>query len=448
MNVVFIHQNMPGQWRHIIAHLAAQKAHRIVVIGKRKRTAVAGVDHRTYQLGSKYEGFGGTAALSSFESFLAHGRAVASILQTLKAEGFRPDVIAAHPGWGESLFAKDVFPDVPLLHYCEFYYRSRGSDFGFASETSALQEMNLRARNAGLSLALEAMDWGVSPTQWQKDLHPSDAHRRISVIHEGIDTDTVCPNENAQLRLANGKTLSAADEVVTFVARNLEPHRGFDKFLFAAQILQKLRPNAHIVIEGGDGVSYGKSAPAGESWRTHLLQQVQLDPERTHFVGLQRFSEHIMLLQVSTVHAYLSIPFVLSWSMTEAMSAGCLVVGSDIGPVRELINHEQNGLLVDYFDADAIAFVMADALQRREEMRVLRANARATIVKGFDQQRLCVPRMASLLSALVRGEATIGTVAKMVGRDARTSWDAQYAPLPKPRSHIKHLFDSTPGRNP
>lgn len=402
MNFVFIHQNMPGQWRHIIAHLAAEKKHRIVVIGKRKRLTVPGVEHRSYQLSSRYEKFGGHEALGSFESFLTHGRTVASILHGLKAEGFQPDVIAAHPGWGESLFAKDVFPDVPLLHYCEFYYRSRGSDYGFSGGGSAMQAMNLRARNAGLSLGLEAMDWGVSPTQWQKGLHPADSHHRISVIHDGIDTDVVCPNDQAQLTLPNGVTLTAKDEVVTFVARNLEPQRGFDRFVRAAQIVQRQRPHVHVVIEGGDGVSYGRQRADGRSWKSHLLDQVQLDPQRTHFVGQQPFAEHIKLLQISTVHAYLSVPFVLSWSMTEAMSAGCLVVGSDTAPVRDLIQHGRNGLLVDYFDVDNIATTLAHALHNREAMRRLRANARATIVAGFDQKRQCVPRLVQLLEDIAR----------------------------------------------
>lgn len=393
---------MPGQWRHIIAYLAAQKKHRIVVIGKRGRFTFDGVDCRTYKLGSRYDKFGGHVALSSFESFLAHGRAVASILQLLKTEGFQPDVIAAHPGWGESLFAKDVFPEVPLLHYCEFYYRSRGSDYGFSGGGSAMQEMNLRARNAGLSLGLEAMDWGVSPTQWQKALHPVDSQHRISVIHDGIDTDVVCPDEHAQLKLPSGQTLTAQNEVVTFVARNLEPQRGFDRFLLAAEILQNTRPHVQVVIEGGNGVSYGKGPADGSSWKNHLLDKVRLDPQRTHFVGRQPFADHIKLLQISTAHAYLSVPFVLSWSMTEAMSAGCLVVGSDTAPVRELIQHGRNGLLVDYFNVDNIATTLAHALQNRDAMRRLRDNARATIVDGFDQKRQCVPRLVQLLEDIAR----------------------------------------------
>lgn len=412
MNYLFIHQNMPGQWRHIVAHLARQGGHRIVVIGRRqgegskKRAlthAVPGVEYRSYRVHARYEGFGGDDPNGAFDSFMLHGRAAAEVMQRLKAEGFTPDVIAAHPGWGESLFAKDVFPQVPLLHYCEFYYRSRGGDYGFIGERSLAREMNLRARNAGLSLSLEAMDWGLAPTAWQKAQHPADAHARISVLHDGIDTDTVRPDPAARLVLPTGRVLTAHDEVLTFVARNLEPQRGFDQFLRAAEQVQRQRPNAHVVIAGGEGVSYGKAPPDGRSWKSHALELVRLDPLRTHFMGTLPFAEHVKLLQVSSVHAYLSIPFVLAWSMTESMSAGCLVVGSDTGPVRELIQHGHNGLLVDYFNVDGIAATLADALARRAELQPLRDAARATILAGYDQQRHCVPRLAQLLTDLAQG---------------------------------------------
>ncbi len=412
MNFLFIHQNMPGQWRHIVAHLAKQGGHSIVVMGRRQGDgskerplphAVPGVQYRSYRVHARFEGFGGTEPNAVFDSFVAHGRAAAEVMQRLQAEGFTPDVIAAHPGWGESLFAKDVFPCVPLLHYCEFYYRSRGGDYGFIGGRSLKTDMELRTRNAGLSLGLDAMDWGLSPTAWQKAQHPAHAHPRISVLHDGIDTDTVRPDPAAHLVLPTGHVLGVQDEVVTFVARNLEPQRGFDQFLRAAERLQRQRPAAHVVIAGGEGTSYSKAPPDGRSWKSHALELVRLDPLRTHFMGKLPFAEHVKLLQVSSVHAYLSIPFVLAWSMTEAMAAGCLVVGSDTAPVRELIRHGHNGLLVDYFDVDAIATTLADALQRRGELQPLRDAARATILAGYDQQRHCVPRLAQLLHDLAQG---------------------------------------------
>jgi glycosyltransferase involved in cell wall biosynthesis len=412
MNYLFIHQNMPGQWRHIVDHLARKGGHRIVVVGRRqvegkkKRAlahAVPGVEYRSYSVNGKYENFGGEEPAAAFDNFVVHGRAAAAVMQRLKSEGFVPDVIAAHPGWGESLFAKDVFPSAPLLHYCEFYYRAHGGDYGYIGERTLQGEMNLRGRNAGLSLSLDAMDWGLSPTAWQKAQHPVDTHPRISVLHDGIDTDTVCPNPDARLELPTGRVLTAQDEVLTFVARNLEPQRGFDQFLFAAARVQQARPNAHVVIAGGEGVSYGKAPPDGRTWKVHALDLVRLDPLRTHFVGTLPFAEHVKLLQVSSVHAYLSIPFVLSWSMTEAMSAGCLLVGSNTAPVRELIRHGHNGLLVDFFDIDAIAATLSDALQRRAELLPLRQAARATILEGYDQRRHCVPRLEQLLNDMAQG---------------------------------------------
>ncbi|MFD2264976.1 glycosyltransferase family 4 protein [Lacibacterium aquatile] len=403
MNIVFIHQNAPGQWRHIAAHLAAEGGHKIVIIGKHKRVDIEGADYRLYKVSPAHESPEPGNPESLFASFIGHGKAVAEILKTLLAEGFKPDVIAAHPGWGESIFAKDVLPDVPLLHYCEFYYRSKGADYGFANDTTLEGDMALRARNAGLNLSLEAMDWGVCPTNWQKAQHPASSHDKITVVHEGIDTSVVKPDPEATIVLPTGRILTAQDEVVTYVARNLEPYRGIHIFTRAAELIQRQRPNAHVVLVGGTGVSYGGPPADGRTWKENLLDTARLDPMRTHFLGTLAYDRYLKVLQTSSVHVYLTFPFVLSWSMTESMSAGCLIVGSNTQPVQEVLRHNENGLMVDFFKPEEVAATVCDALENRDKLRHLREGARNTILSGYDQAAHCIPAHKQLLLDLAAG---------------------------------------------
>lgn len=402
MNIVFIHQNAPGQWRHAAKYLAAQGRHRVILIGQYRRAEIPGAEYRLYPLSAEHARGDAAPAQAAYASFIAHGQAVAGVLQALQREGFRPDVIAAHPAWGESLFVKDIFPDVPLLHYCEFFYRKRGADHGFLEPVSLESDMAVRTRNTGLQLALEAMDWGLSPTRWQRSVHPIEARARISVVHEGIDADTFQPDPQASFTLPSGQVLTARDEVVTYVARSLEPYRGTPTFLRAAARLQRLRPTARVVIIGGHGKGYGSMPSDGRSWKDVLLEESSLDPLRTHFMGHLAYADYLRALQVSSAHVYLTVPFVLSWSMTEAMSTGCLMICSDTAPVRELIRHDENGLLVDFFNADALADTLCDALQRRDTLRPLREAARATILAGYDQTQ-CVAALCQLLEDLATG---------------------------------------------
>jgi glycosyltransferase involved in cell wall biosynthesis len=400
VNIIFIHQNAPGQWRHIAADLAADPANRVVVIGKVKRHEVPGAEFRLYDGSALPERPDDNSAEEQFKLFLAHGRGCAGVLEQLKNEGFQPDVIAVHPGWGEGTYVKDVFPDVPLLDYCEFYYRSRGGDYGFANATSLAGDMGVRSRNAGLLLSFESMDWGICPTNWQKRQHPAVYHDRITVIHEGIDTDTVRPDPQAIFTRPDGRQLTAADEVVTYVARNLEPYRGIHIFLRALEELQRRRPQLQAVIVGNTGVSYGSPPVDGRTWKDTLLETVRLDPDRTCFTGHLPYDEYLKVLQISSAHVYLTFPFVLSWSMTEAMAAGCLIVGSSTPPVQEVMRDGENGLMVDFFNPTEIADRVCYALDNQAALQPLRQAARQTILDGYDQQRHCLPAYRQLLKDL------------------------------------------------
>jgi glycosyltransferase involved in cell wall biosynthesis len=408
MNLLFLHQNFPGQFRHIAAHFAAGSANRVVAIfdvANRLRAAAAhpGIELRPYASPS-----GAHAATHGFvrghEAAVRRGLAATAAAKALLAEGFVPDLIVAHPGWGEALFLRDVFPAARIVQHAEFFYQATGADVGFDPEFPPLADAAYRVRmkNTTQLLSMEQADLLIAPTQWQKSRFPALLGERIAVAHEGIDTTLVRPDPRVRITLAKaGVTLSAGDEVVTYVARNLEPYRGFHVFMRALPGLLRARPRARVLIVGGDQVSYGSKPADGETWRARMLAEVggQIDAGRVHFLGRLPYESYLRLLQVSAVHAYLTYPFVLSWSMLEAMAAGCMVVGSRTAPVEEVIKHGENGWLVDFFDHRQLAEALAGALEERSRLDGIRQAARRTVVERFDLTTVCLPRQLEILQA-------------------------------------------------
>ena len=406
MKFLLIHQNFPGQFKHLAPALVRQ-GHEVVALGV--NTPAQQIPGVTHLLHTPHPVPGAMSAQSPGElkelyGKLVRGESAAQLMARLKSQGFVPDVTLVHPGWGEALFIKDVFPDTRLIIYAEYFYGGAGGDVGFDPEFSrpglqALQRS--RIKNTHLLHAMSIADAGLSPTQFQRDRHPEWFRPRIRVIHDGIDTSHFRPAPNARVTLRGaGLVLRPGDEVVTFVARELEPYRGYHSFMRALPLLQRLRPQARIVIVGGDGVSYGSPAPAGTTWRQHFLKEVagQLDMSRIHFVGKLPHGTLTQLMQVSAAHVYLTYPFVLSWSLMEAMSIGCLIIGSATAPVQEMIRHGENGLLTDFFDPLALAHTVADALENADQLQHLRAAARQHIVERFDLQQHCLPEMLSFVT--------------------------------------------------
>jgi glycosyltransferase involved in cell wall biosynthesis len=384
MNIVFIHQNFPGQFRHIAAHLAASAGNSVVSICKsyapRLETvrAVAYAPARGVTKGiHRY--------LVSTERAVLNGRAVARAVLKLTNQGFRPDVVIAQTGWGEALYIKDVLPDVPLIGYFEFFYHGTGADVGFDPEFPVAADviLKVRTRNAPQFLSLNAVDAGVVPTAWQRSVFPREYHSKLRLIHEGVNADKAVPRADATLQLRDGRILTRNDEVVTYVARNLEPYRGFHIFMRAAAEILRRRPSAHVIIVGGDGVSYGRRLPVGQTYRERMLGEVDLDRNRVHFLGTLNYDKYLQVLQVSSVHVYLTVPFVLSWSMLEAMSAGCIVLASDTPPVTEVIEHGKNGLLVNFFSHQGIADAVDRVFQGEVNGADIRARARNTILERY-----------------------------------------------------------------
>ncbi len=401
MKFLFIHQNFPGQYLHLIQHLR-DAGHAVTFITQHRDREVEGI--RLLEYLPAPIALAAQSYVIDLESGAMNGLAVARLCEGLKREGFQPDIVIGHSGWGELLFIKDIWPTVPLLGYFEFFYRSSGSDLDFDPEFPPTLDdaMRVRVRNATNFLSLDAADWGHTPTRWQRDQYPAEYHPRISVIHEGIDTERVRPDPGARLWLSGGLSFSRDDQLLTYSARRLEPYRGFHVFMRALPRVLEECPKAHVVIIGADGVSYGRPPPGGTSWREHMLAELrgQLDLSRVHFVGWLPYQQYLVVLQISTAHVYMTYPFVLSWGLLEAMAAGCLVIGSRTPPVEEVVDGAENGYLVDFFDTEGLARRICSVLQDPAATTAMRDNARRCVVEQYNLHSTCLPAYLALIHRL------------------------------------------------
>lgn len=402
MNVLFVHQNFPAQFGPLAAALAADPGCRVAAIGSDVSGSVAGVTMVRYGLGEPDLRPTHTFA-RRFDLECRRAEQVLYAAGDLAAAGFVPDVVVVHHGWGEALPLRAAFPAARLVLYCEYYYRPTGGDVGFDPDEPPLNpdgETALRARNAATLLALAECDIAVAPTAWQRSTFPPEFWPKIRVIHEGVDTRAVRRDAEASFSPRPGLVLRRGDEVVTYVARDLEPVRGYPQFMRSLPRLLGARPDAQVVIVGGDGTSYGAPPPEGDSWKAIGLRAVEakIDPGRVHVVGRLARADYLALLGISAAHVYLTVPFVLSWSMLEAMAMRCPLVASDTAPCREVVEDGVNGLLVPFFDPDAIADATAGLLADRDRAAALGTAARRTVKKRYRTEK-AVAAMREVLGA-------------------------------------------------
>ena len=410
MRILFVHQNFPGQYRHIIKELSFQGGHQIIGLGIEPLTEVIPKEVQYFRYGLTR---GNTPGIHDWlietESKLVRAESCARAAAKLRDQGFNPDLICVHPGWGEALFLKDLWPTTPLLSYQEFYYNSHGFDYSFDPEFQAnnLWEpcARLRMKNANILLSLQASDWSLAPTKFQKSSFPSCWHSRISCIHDGIDTDLAKPGcTDSSMSLPGVGTFQKGQPIITFVNRTLEPYRGCHTFIRAIPEIQSLVPNAIIIIVGkGSGVSYGAPAP-GNSWKDIFLDEIKgwYDQNLVHFVGSLSYSRYLDLLRISACHVYLTYPFVLSWSLMEAMSIALPVVGSRTPPVEELITDGYNGVLIDFFSPTQLAKAVEGVISNPHDACAMGNRARDTILESYSLSK-CVPRQLSLIDLIASG---------------------------------------------
>ena len=400
MKLLFVHQNFPGQFPHL-APAMARRGHDVLALTDQANGRPALVKVARYATPEKptvSHSLGRTYAEMAERGWLAARGARA----LRDRHGYVPDVILGHSGWGETLFLREIWPSATLLVYAELMYRTRGHDVGFDEEISPGTDearVSTVARSAHLIQAMLQADAGICPTRYQADSFPPELRGKLTVIHDGIDTGTVRPNPTATLALPNGRVLKAGDEVLSYVSRSLEPYRGFHVFMRALPRILAERPEAQVVVVGGDGVSYGSKPRDADSWKARALAELgdRLPLDRVHFLGRVPYADYLSIMQLTRVHCYLTYPFVLSWSLTEAMAAGALVVASDTQPVREVVRDGVNGRLVPFFDREALETALIRALAGDPDAARLRAAARETILRDYDLQSQSLPRLIAWL---------------------------------------------------
>lgn len=387
MNILFLHRNFPGQFKHLINHLLKDSSNKITFITANQDVEIEGVEKIVYEASKNVST---DDCLKSYDEAILNGKAVANIVNQMKEKGYKPDVIYTH-SWGVGMFMKDIYPDTPLIGYFEWFYNTKNSDFGYITkEDSTESKQKVRCKNADILIDLYSCDMGISPTQWQKSQFPKEFHSKINVIHDGIDTEICKPNKNAKFL-----NFSANDEVITYTTRGMELYRGFPNFIKAIEILQQKRPSTHFVIAGHDETFYGLKLN-GKTYKEIMLEQTNLDLSRVHFVDFLPYEEYIKLLQVSSVHVYLTVPFVLSWSILEAMACGCCVVASSTQPVLEIIKDNQNGLLCEFFNINELVEKIEYALDNPEKIKLIKENARKTILDNYSLEKV-LPKHLEIL---------------------------------------------------
>lgn len=400
MRVLFVHLNFPAQFRHLAAFLGRDPGNEIVFLSQKDSPdwIIPGVRKVAFRSDAQEDPTGGIFGRSG----TAVKKAVAAMeaATRLRSEGFVPDVICGHSGWGSTMFLPDVFPEAAFVGYFEWFYNVESADMRFSGLPANLKlRTSVRVNNLPILADLQACDLGICPTRWQLEQMPVEFRSKISVIHDGLDTDFFSPDPEARMALP-GLDLSGATEIVTYATRGMEPYRGFPQFMEAAVEVVRRRPRCHVVIGGEDRSCYGPPPAQGKTWKQVLMEELKPDPERIHFVGSLPYAQYRTLLRASSVHVYLTRPFVLSWSFLEALSCGCLVVASDTEPVREVALDGHNALFTDMRSPAAIADTIVRALEKRDHLGKIREQARQTILDRYDVRRLLPLQVQALESVI------------------------------------------------
>jgi glycosyltransferase involved in cell wall biosynthesis len=407
-DVLFVHNNFPAQFRFIAEALQAKGDQCVAIASKTGRNLPGIPVYRWEATRGSTKGIFPLATRT--EADLIRANAAVEHALRLKKRNFNPDLIIGHPGWGETLLLNVVFPEAKQILHGEYYYRVTGGDVGFDPEfglPSFENKCRAHAKNASMALALSEADHIVTPTPFQASVMPAAFQARTTIIHEGIDTERAKPIPDAKFTLEDGRVLDRSSPVITFVNRRFEPLRGYHIFMRALPKVLAAVPEARVLLIGADEAGgYGKEAPKGTTWKKLFLGEVErkLDMSRLHFPGRVGYERLLAAFSVSAAHVYYTYPFVLSWSLLEAMACECLVIGSDTAPVRDVVEHKVNGLLSDFFDVDALSDLLITACRDPQSFAPLRKAARQTVVERFDRSRICLPAWLRLIEEVRAGK--------------------------------------------
>ncbi len=398
MNILFLHRNFPAQFRYIAPALANNPQNNVFFITNNTTVNIPNITKVIYKLKRQIPD-DCHRYLRFYEESVIHAQSAAEAAITLKNHGFIPDIIYGHT-WGQTMYMKDIFPDTPLLCYFEWFYNAKGGDVGFDGKEPNIDELaKLRSKNAHLLIDLYSCDAGICPTNFQYKQFPKEFAHKIKILHDGIDTDFCKPKDNVQFLIKEKNlTLTRNDDVITYATRGMEAYRGFPEFMKAVEILQKKRPNLQVIIGGEDRICYGPQL-VGTTYKKMMLEQLNLDLNRIHFVGSLPFNQYIDLLRISSAHLYLTYPFVCSWSLLDAMSCECPIVASATEPVMEFIEDNKNGILFDFFNIEQQVEKIEYALDNKEKMKELGHNARQTIIDNYQLKDL-LPQHIEYLTKL------------------------------------------------
>ncbi len=416
-NILFMHQNFPGQYRHLAPALNNNKNFEVSALSINKND-VPNIKQHFYSLSTGNNEKTHRLALE-FEAKMIRAEAATLRCIELKKDGLNPNVIISHPGWGETLFIKEVWPEAKIMNYFEFYYNTSDSDVDFDKVDGLDVDKDfdmyskLIARNQPLLMSYLESDALIAPTKFQASVAPEFIKKNIHVIHDGVDTNLLKPYKDAFVTMTKNEglaekeiKLTKKDKIITFVNRTLEPYRGYHIFMRSLPKILEKHPDAYVLIIGGkEGVSYGANPPEGTTYKDMFFDEVKDDLknhiDRIKFLGKVDYKSLLSIFAISSAHIYLTYPFVLSWSMLEAMSMGCLIIGSKTEPVEEVINDGINGILVDFHDHEALSEKVNLALENQKDFDKIREKARETIVKGYDLKSVCLPKQVNLVESLL-----------------------------------------------
>jgi glycosyltransferase involved in cell wall biosynthesis len=387
--VVFVHNNFPAQFRSLAEALVARGVTCVAIAQQHALEAVPGVPWIRYGLPrGTTEGILPLAVRA--EADLLRGSMALEAAKRMSSQGFVPDVVVGHTGWGETLLLKEAWPNARQVLYPEFYYAGHGLDIGFDTEFKPPTELGVllgTAKNATGALALTQADAIVCPTPFQAATLPQVFQPLVRIIHEGVDLAAIRPAPAEPFVLDDGRTIAPGTPVITHVNNNMEPLRGLHIFARALPRLLAEVPTAQVLVIGQATTrGYSGQAPEGRTWTDVCFDGLEIDRSRVHFLGRVPHARMLAALRLSTAHVYYSYPFVLSWSLAEAMALGCYVIASDTAPLRDAIEDGVNGRLLPFFDPAALADALIAACREPGAAQPLRAAARRTAERLFDRK--------------------------------------------------------------